>query len=403
MNDPHGITFDGENYHLFFQHYPHGTEWHHSQHWGHAISPDLVSWKRLPVALTPMDDEVGCWSGSIVMVDDTPHLFYTRPSTDEWGRGQVVLARGSSDFRQWHVGATLIDGPPSDDYFDFRDPHVRRDVNGYRMVVGAGKKGAGGVVLLYRSDDAITWRFVGEAISAERFSVAGIDTGTVWECPQLIEVDGRTVLIVSAMHQQEFGYTVYAVGDFNNDVFTPKNWGRFDVSNSAYASSVFTDADGSPCVMSWIKELDGKTPKDAQFAGAQSTVSRMSLVGDELFLQPHPNLMKQTQSAEVLQSDFLVSPAVILETVSSHAHLEVSHGLTLTVTPERVHISVIGEMRCELERRSDSMAVTVVLDADLVEVWVAGTPGMATTRVPHAASSRGHVGSGEWRVTFASS
>ncbi len=50
MNDPNGLCFWRGNWHMFYQAYPPEDK---RQHWGHAISKDLIHWTDLPYAIYP--------------------------------------------------------------------------------------------------------------------------------------------------------------------------------------------------------------------------------------------------------------------------------------------------------------------------------------------------------------
>jgi fructan beta-fructosidase len=66
INDPNGLVFFRGEFHQFFQYDPTNLNGSAYKAWGHAVSPDLVHWREIDVALSP--DRLGSiWSGSAVV------------------------------------------------------------------------------------------------------------------------------------------------------------------------------------------------------------------------------------------------------------------------------------------------------------------------------------------------
>ena len=66
LNDPNGLCFWQDQWHLFYQGFPPEDM---RPHWGHAVSTDLIHWRDLPYAIKP-GPENGSWSGSTLVEDD---------------------------------------------------------------------------------------------------------------------------------------------------------------------------------------------------------------------------------------------------------------------------------------------------------------------------------------------
>ena len=78
LNDPNGLIFYKNEYHVFYQYNPDGCE-HKNKHWAHLKSKNLVDWKELSIVLSPTDwfDKDGCYSGSAIEKDGKLYLMYT--------------------------------------------------------------------------------------------------------------------------------------------------------------------------------------------------------------------------------------------------------------------------------------------------------------------------------------
>src|SRR5271167_388121 len=79
MNDPCAPQFFRGHYHMFFQYNPGAAVWG-DMHWAHALSPDLIHWKHLPVALSPTPgsyDAYGCFTGSALPGGEAATILYT--------------------------------------------------------------------------------------------------------------------------------------------------------------------------------------------------------------------------------------------------------------------------------------------------------------------------------------
>ncbi|MYM21953.1 glycoside hydrolase [Duganella sp. FT135W] len=204
MNEPHAPFYYGGQYHLFFQKNPFGPFWHQI-HWGHWVSPDMVRWRELPIALAPEDDGLatdGIWSGSATYdAAGAPVLFFTAGNDTAKPNQRTGMATPHDlrdpDLTRWDktLQPVTLQQEGQGRYGEFRDPFVFRDGAQQRwfQLVGSSLTGRSGTALVYESSDLRNWTPRGPLFSIDAMRYPGFDA--TWELPVLLPVgkgrDGR--------------------------------------------------------------------------------------------------------------------------------------------------------------------------------------------------------------------
>ncbi|HEY5894439.1 MAG TPA: glycoside hydrolase family 32 protein [Chthoniobacterales bacterium] len=364
MNDPNGMVFYKDEYHLFYQYHPGGypAGGHYTDsllwgpmHWGHAVSRDLVYWEHLPVALypdgSPEDNPVrgmifsGCavidWkntSGFRTGDEDVMAAIFTLADTPNAANQRQGIAYSNDRGRTWtkYAGNPVIanQGVP-----DFRDPKVfwHEATQRWVMVITADKQ-----VQFYASADLKHWTFTGH------FGPAGAP-GFPWECPDLFELplDGdpkrrKWVLTVCIQNAALHGGSAiqYFIGHFDGSCFHNDNpsdeirWLDHGRDNYAGVSwSNHPDNDQQRLFIGWMSNLDYAATIPAQTVRGAMTLPRVLTLeglpdGIVLASKPLPSLTALRRKPELL-------------------HLENEDVTGSRILPEGEKLEIIAEFRLD--------------------------------------------------------
>lgn len=308
-NDPNGLVYYHGEYHLFFQYNPYGSKWGHMS-WGHAVSPDMIHWKQLSVAI-PEANHIMIFSGSAVVDSNNTSGFgkdgkipmvaiYTGYNTQTHIQDQR-LAYSLDYGRTW----TKYKGNPviNIDSKNFRDPKVfwYQPKHYWVMVVSLATQHK---VRFYSSPDLKKWTKLSE------FGPDGA-TSSAWECPMLdkVSVQGQpsqkkwVLEISSAIDGVQNG--IYFVGDFNGKTFTPdpeykNNAHRVDYGMDFYAATSWANIPTKDGRTLWLAWMDNwKYAQDAPthpFRGLMTIPRSVSLKKKNNGYQLIQNPVKELQS-----------------------------------------------------------------------------------------------------------
>ena len=247
LNDPNGLVFYQGQYHLFFQHNPYGWD-AGNQHWGHAVSGDLLHWTEQPEVLYP--DALGMmWSGSAVIdwkntsgfgVNGKPPmvLIYTAAG-DAFGQCLAYSSDGGETFAKYAANPVVNQITSGN-----RDPKVfwHEPTGKWVMVLWVEKEGHNTIHFL-TSINLKDWTVVSQA-------------NDFFECPDFFEllVDGNPAnkkWVLTAASSE------YEVGSFDGKTFTAETVKLPGQRGEGfYAAQTFSDipaGDGRRIQIGWLQ------------------------------------------------------------------------------------------------------------------------------------------------------
>ena len=210
MNDPNGLCQWNGLYHLFYQFRQDGED---RVHWGHAVSPDLLRWRDLPIALYP-DQEQDCFSGQTLVEQNRVISIYHGTQA-----GNAVATASDPLLVNWkkHPDNPVIPIVPiNDDGYPYRvfDPCIWKEDDGYYSLSGVYKDGVRSVDCVgadhvFRSTDLSSWEHLGPLVEG----VYDTEPGEDYAVPNFWPIGNGKHLLLFFSHKRGGQYFVGTYDD----------------------------------------------------------------------------------------------------------------------------------------------------------------------------------------------
>jgi beta-fructofuranosidase len=209
LNDPNGLCFWQGRWHLFYQGYPPEDP---RQHWGHAVSNDLIHWRDLPYAIYPNPEEC-CFSGATFVEADRVIAMYHGTKV-----GNMVAVSHDPLLLNWDkvTGRAVIpqrqpDGSPPP--YSVFDPCIWKEGDTYYSLSAGTVPGPGNqrvrADFLLRSKDLATWEYLHPLVEYDPYGLVGDDGA----CPYFWPLGDRHILL----HFSHMSGGKYLLGRYDTD------------------------------------------------------------------------------------------------------------------------------------------------------------------------------------------
>ena len=306
INDPNGLVYDGEKYHLFFQYNQVDKIWNNMS-WGHAVSRDLLHWEQLETAMLPTEEGTvysGCGllnsEGMLGLPRTAMLFFYTcAGGRSGWSRGHLF----SQKIAYSTDGGQTLERLPGDAVpfivNENRDPKVYRHEasGGYYMVMFLD----GHEYAILHSENLTDWKLTQK-----------LTLDDAWECPDLREVPiagGGSAWVFwtpdGAWYQGTFDGFKFSPGAGPQHAY---------VNRCAYAGQTWSGVPDRVILMQWMRTHN----PDQCYTGVMGIPRELELIPQQgaLRLSLHPVREWEQQKKEVFHAH---GSSMVYEVKESHA------------------------------------------------------------------------------------
>ena len=254
--------------------------------WGHARSKDLITWEELPVAIPEQPDHA-IFSGSAVFDEANNRIAAIYTGAVKGNQSQYVAFSYDS-------GNTFVEHQKvlDLDLDEFRDPKVFRYENKWIMSVVKSKEFK---VSFFESSDLINWEFLSDYTAP--------DIQDLYECPDLFELNGKWVLIISTNPGGRFGGsgTRYVIGNFDGKTFKEEGPAKYlDFGPDNYAGVTFNDA-AERISIAWMNNWEYANNLNRDTWNGQMTAARKLQIQNGDLVQ---TFIGETTKFEITENNF---------------------------------------------------------------------------------------------------
>ena len=315
LNDPNGLCYWRGHWHLFYQAYPPEDT---RQHWGHAISEDLVHWRDLPYCIYP-DPEEKCFSGATLVEQDQVVAMYHGTEV-----GNMVAVSSDPLLLNWQKVANKAVIPiksTDGSALPYRvfDPCIwKKKGMYYSLSAGTKPEGPAGKPMranfLFRSADLEHWEYLHPFVEDDAYTLVGDDGA----CPYFWPIGNRHMLLFFS----HMSGGQYLLGDYDvvADKFIVTHGAKFNFGaagpSGVHAPSATPDGEGG--VIAIFNMNPGKPTEN--WNQIMTLPRRLTVEGDDVFMAPAGDLESLREMPKHFENITLpANEEVVFDTVRGNA------------------------------------------------------------------------------------